>query len=441
MRCRTGVCMAFLAALAASHPVWADCQAFLDAYNRDPGDAHNDQVLADAAACFEREKSISAALQVDGLLLKYYPNSKHAAAATRQTAELYERIAMYDRAADKLEDYARRFAGEKDAADLLADAIRLRQALGDRAKQIEDTKEWIRTFGVKHKAEGAAAKLSIVAVLDAEAALVQLRELARDAGTVAPDVALAAHLQLADRLRAKSCPSAIDGLCVKVVAVRGPHCGDGTTNLVGVKRSAENREALAEYRATIALADTATEPAARHAGAMARLALADDELEAMLAEPFPRGLDLAKLDGRKRFAEWLDAETKRGSRVDDAYSAVLVHKDAISSVAAAARLGAVAQVFWRALMLGELPAAMRKPPERDAYCDAMKVVAEPLRVRAIETEWTCIAKSVELQAGQDWADVCWRDGAVLDPERFAPVRELRGTPDGFAPPIAVEPAL
>ena len=45
---------------------------------------------------------------------------------------------------NKLEDYAKRYAGEKDAADLLSDAIRLRAALGDRAKQIADTNQWIR---------------------------------------------------------------------------------------------------------------------------------------------------------------------------------------------------------------------------------------------------------------------------------------------------------
>jgi hypothetical protein len=84
---------------------------------------------------------------------------------------------------------------------------------------------------------------------------------------------------------------------------------------------------------------------------------------------------------------------------------------------------------------------MREPQLRAAYCDQMKIAADPLRARAIEVAWTCIAKAVELQAGQDWADVCWRDGAQLDPERFAPAGELHGSPTGFAAPIALEPAL
>lgn len=468
MRCRAGLRMGVLAVIALGHAAWADraaaqrlaaeadrthdpatyvaCgQAFLDIYNHDPEAKDADEVVFDAARCFQAGKSISAALQGDGLVIKSFPRSKLAAKSIALSGEMYAQIAMYDRAAERFEDYAKRYAGEKDAADFLTEAIRFRAALGDKPKQIEDTKEWIRMFGVKRRAEAAAADLSLVPVYDGDGAIAQLHEFLKDFATVDPNLTIAAHVDLADRLRAKSCPlraaeQAIRGLCVKLVAVRGPHCGTGTTNVTAVTRTAQNHEAREEYAAAVALADRATEPAARHAQAMARLGLADDDLEAMLAMPFPRDVDMARLASRNRIGQWADAEVKLAAKLDRALGDVIVQKDPTSSVAAAARSGEAAQTFWRALMLGELPKAMRREPDRASYCDSTKSVADPLRDRAIEAAQFCIAKAVELQAGQDWANACWRDGAALDPLQFAPVGELRGTPGEFAPPITLEPA-
>jgi len=415
-------------------------QAFLDTYNVDPTADRNDEVLFNAGRCFEEGRAISAALQMHALVIKSFPNSKLVAKSTALSGRMYEQIAMFDRAAERYESYATRYAGEKDAADTLANAIRLRAALGDTAKQIADTKLWIRMYGAKNKRAAARADYALLDAFDGDAAIAHVRAYLKDYGAEDPDLTIAAHVALADRLRTKSCPvRAIDGLCLKVVAVKGPHCGAGATNLVAVTRSAENREARAEYASAVALADVAKDPAARHAQAMARLALADDDLETMLALPFPRDLDVMKKDGQKRFSQWLDAETKLGGKLTNAYSAVVMQKDATSSVAAAARISRVSQVFWRALMLGELPKAMRVEPQHTAYCDAMKTVADPLRARAIEAASVCIEKAIELQAGHDWAEVCRRDGAALDPDAFIPVSELHGAPSEVAAPIATEP--
>ena len=118
-----------------------------------------------------------------------------------------------------------------------------------------------------------------------------------------------------------------------------------------------------------------------------------------------------------------------------------MHKDATSSVAAAERLGETSLTFWRSLALAEIPKAMRANPQHDAYCDQLHSVVDALRARAIEVFSVCIAKAVELEAGQEWADACWREGAELDPVTFAPVRELRGTVGAFASPIALEPPI
>jgi len=180
---------------------------------------------------------------------------------------------------------------------------------------------------------------------------------------------------------------------------------------------------------------------------MARVALADDELETMIGSTFPRDLELGgkdnpqQRDSLKRFETWIDGEKKLGTKLAESYSVVLAQKDATSSVAAALRIGQVSMTFWRALMLGEIPKAMRPNPQHDAYCGQLHDISDALRARSIDVFQTCLAKANELDAGQDWAAACWREGAVLDPLLFAPVRELRSAPSVIAAPIAVEPPV
>jgi tetratricopeptide (TPR) repeat protein len=462
--------LTLLTLVAIGHPAWADraaaeqlaseaershddaafvrCgQAYLDLYGQDPAAADADEVLYNAARCFESGKSISAALQADAAIIKSFPRSKLAARSLMRSGAMYEQIAFYDRAAERFEEYAKLYAGEKDAGDALADAIQLRAALGDVEKQVSDTKTLLKTFGAKRPNVAAAAQLALVPALEGDSAIAALRGYLKDFANVDRIRTILVHVQLADRLRAKSCPiRGVDHLCVKVVVDHAPRCGTGGASVVAVKRSAENREAVAEYRAAIAMFEhgdpqARREPASRHAQAMARLALADDDLETMIGTPLPHDLDLDHKDDQKRYLDWFDAEQRLGAKVSDGYSAILLQKDATSSVAAAERLGEASLTFWRALMLGEIPKATRAQPKRDAYCEQLRSVADPLRARAIEVFSTCIAKAVELDAGQEWADACWREGAQLDPVTFAAVGELRGAVGGFASPIALEPPV
>jgi tetratricopeptide (TPR) repeat protein len=457
--------LAVLALLAIGQPAWADraaaeqleqeaerthddaafvrCgQAYLDLYGQDPAATDVDEVLYNAARCFESGKSISAALQADAMIIKSFPRSKLTAKALMRSGAMFEQIAFYDRAAEKFEEYAKVYAGEKDAGDALDDAIRLRAALGDVDKQLADTKLLIKMFGPKRPREAAAAQLALVPVLAGDDAIAVLRGYLKDFAKVDRNRTIVVHVELADRLRAKSCPvHGVDQLCVKVVADHAPRCGGGAS-VVAVKRSAENREAITEYLTAIAMFEHApeSEPASRHAQAMARLALADDDLETMIGTPVPHDLDLDQKGGQKRYLDWFDVEQKLGAKVSNGYSAILMQKDATSSVAAAERLGEASLTFWRALMLGEIPKAARAQPKRDAYCEQLRSVADPIRARAIEVFSTCIAKAVELAAGQEWADRCWREGAQLDPVTFAAVAELRGSLAAPSP-IAIEPPV
>ncbi len=90
-------------------------QAYFDIYNQDPEAAKNDEVLYNAGVCYQEGKSIGAAIIAFNVLQKYYPNSKITARAIARLGKAYGDIAFYDKASEKLEEYAKKYAGDKDA--------------------------------------------------------------------------------------------------------------------------------------------------------------------------------------------------------------------------------------------------------------------------------------------------------------------------------------
>jgi len=66
-----------------------------------------------------------------GLLEKYYTESKITQKAIARLGKAYGDIAFYDKASEKLEEYAKKYAGEKDAFDAMSDAVFYRKGIGD----------------------------------------------------------------------------------------------------------------------------------------------------------------------------------------------------------------------------------------------------------------------------------------------------------------------
>jgi tetratricopeptide (TPR) repeat protein len=427
-------------------------QAYLELYNQAPQVPEIDEILYNASVCFHLGKSVSAELQTGALVLKYSPRSRLVAKVLRSSAATYASIAYFDQAASRLEEYATKFAGEKDAPDALADAARYRAALGDTAQWSRDTKQFVRDFGRHSPREAAAAAYALVGAHDGapDDAIKELRAYLKDFGPkLDADDAIVAHVRLGDLLSASSCPvPTIDGLCITLVRDRLPRCGPATILKVAiVKRAAGRSAALDEYKQAIALfakTPKPTSPRMAHAAAMAKLALADDDLERMFEAWLPADLDFdpapahkaAKTSSMKRFEAWVAKEQATARVLVDQYFAILELKDADSSVAAAARIGQTVEAFWRALLVGEIPKAFRTgelaKDKLDAYCDQLRVVAEPLAARAVEAFEVCQQKATELGMAHPWLDVCLREGQVIAPEKFQDGHELHAL-SSFAP--------
>jgi TolA-binding protein len=461
--------------------LFVECgNAYLAIYNIDPEADANDEVLYNAGVCFEDGRSLGAAMDVYRTLQRYYPKSKLSARATARLGRSYADMAKYGEAAQTLEQYAKKYAGETDAFDAMSDAVFFYKGVGNDAKAIEDTRYFVRTYGAKKPAEAAAAAFSLTAIYekqgDADALIKHLRAYIRDHGSKGGAARLVtAHSKLGLTLLRASCPvTGVDGACVKVIRERATRtvastsrasrvqktqCGpDSKVKLTVLDRDARRvrdaRTALAaagrEYAKLRAATPDfekaiATNPElaiARHQAAEARLAEATLDLEAYFGLAFPTNLDF---DPRQpavakkslaRFDAWFANKEAAGKRAAEKLSTVLELTDNAASIAAVARLGQIAQNFADSLFTAEIPKNLRTGPfaedKVEAYCDTLTEKAEPLADRAVAAFGTCLAKSTELGWFSEWSQLCERELGQIKPEEFPTASERRSEADRVA---------
>lgn len=434
--------------------------AYLRLYSADPKAPGGDELLYNAGVAFETGRAIGAATQAFALLERHYPTSKLRPRALARLARIYGDIAMYDKAAEKLEEYGTRYAGEKDAVDAMSDAIYFRKAIGDRDKAIANTRYFIKMFGARRPREAADAMWSLTALYDEapDRAIAHLREYLRSFGAKGDAARVViAHGKIGQLLWNRSCRArGVDGLCVRDNDRATRTCGTGTARtLTPIPRDpAKVKEALAAFGSAVKEYERRQpidDPSARYFYAQAKLAVADAELEPYLALAFPRDLDFDR-DHRakyaasmKRFSAWIEHKHHEGGKVMRQYEAILAVKDAASSITAAARIAIITQSFASSLVTGPIPRDVRTGPNAadkiKAYCDAMTDVAEPLEASSVNAFGVCLAKSTELSWFGESSRQCERELTRMKPDDFPRANELRAGPHFVAPVIAIEPPL
>jgi hypothetical protein len=440
------------AALESKDPAtYVACgEAYLAIYNSDREHPHNDEVLYNAGVCFEEARSIGSALQTYALVKRYYPNSKLAMKALARSAMLYADTAYFERAAEQLEEYAMKYAGEKDAMIALGEAIYYYRALGD-PKWIQLTRIFIKQFAAKRPEEAAQAHFALSSAYerDPEAQIKHLRDFIRTYGNRDPGRLTLAHAKLGDLAWAKACAvKTTNGLCVKQVRVKaGKRCGQGVLveDVAVVRDEQHAKEAMLAYLAALKLHERApgkADPAVTYAAATAELTLADRELERMLALPLPKALELGASDeaqrarSEKRFAVWLEMQRKTGAAAIARYEAVIARRDAVASIAALQRIAQTSELLWKQLDAAEVPKG-----QGEAYCSALRDVAEPLHQRARDAYLTCAAKAAELLLYTPASEACLRALERLEPAQFPPPRERVAPALAAGTVLAVEPPI
>jgi outer membrane protein assembly factor BamD (BamD/ComL family) len=464
-------------------------QAYLEIYNRNPTDDANDEVLYNALVCYQEGKSIGAAIQMFGLMKQYYPKSKHMPKAVGRIGKAYGDIAFYEQAADKLEEYAKNYGGEKDAFQALSEAVFYRKGIGQDDKAKANTEYFIRQYGPGTKwnkvKEASDAMFSLTSVYekqnDGDATIRHLRnyiaKFPADKGGA--DRIVIAYAKIGQILWRQSCPRPlVDGSCVIIARERAlaskkakkvkkganeqpTQCGpESKIKLTVIKRDeGKKRAALAAFaEAQKAFEKTngktgGDEGGARYYYAQSKFAQADVDFEAYLDLKFPAGLNFdpdpakkaIKEKSLKRFDDWIKERTKVGGSATAKYEAILNIKDAATSIAAAARLAQISQNLSDALFSAAIPQDVRTGEFADekveAFCDKMTEVAEPLDLRALNGYSVCLTKSTELGWFSEWSKMCERELGQIKPEEFPTSHELRGEPTRVAPVTDVEPAI
>ena len=131
-------------------------------YSADRGDPRGDELLFNAAICFERGHSFGAAEQAFLQLVATHPNSKLAGKAIAHVAEIDGATGRFHEAAARLEEYVKKYTGERDAIDALENAVTYRLVLGEDAAAIADATYFSRTFGAKQPDRAAALMFRLV---------------------------------------------------------------------------------------------------------------------------------------------------------------------------------------------------------------------------------------------------------------------------------------
>ena len=394
-------------------------------------------------------------------LAKLFPRSRLTARSIARLGNVYAQTAYYREAAEKLEEYAAKYAGETDAYDALSDAVGFRKGVGDDAQAIADTQTFVRKFGAKKPAEAATAFWSLGAIYEKQNDLdAQIRHLrAYLASYRASDAnrEVMAYAKLGQALWQKACPvKTVDGSCVKVeretqlriahLRADPTHCGDATkVKLTVVPRDeGEVRAAMAAFSSAIA-ASHGNDRGALYYTALARLGLAERDYEHYLALPLPTGLDFTAAraaQSHKRFDAWLIGKRDVALALKHAYEAIVKLGDGATAIASASRLGQVYESFSGQLFRAEIPVNLRTGPYAEeatqTYCDAVTEAAEPLEVEAKTAYQLCLQTSTRLGWFSEASRVCERELGQLDPNQWPTASELRPAPEQIARIVDVE---
>lgn len=441
---------------------------YLTAYNMDPLADDNDKVLYNAGVCYELGKSISAAKDMYLLLQQHYGKSELAAKSVARLGNALASVAFYKEAAEKLEEYATKYAGEKDAFPALSDAVQFRKGIGDDAKALADTQQFVRMYGKTRQAEAATAFYSMLSIHekagDLDKIAAHLRAYLKQWGAVGgADRRVIAQAKLGDALWRSACPVAlIDGTCMKLT--RKPsisrrlrvssdgipkRCGDESQGeLEMVPRDATKvKQAMAAYAAAIAEYErspitTGDTRGALYHYAAARFGKLERQYEQYLTMQIPGNLTFSPRQpalaeqSTKRFDAWFKGKSELAGAMKKEYEAIINLKDGANAIAAAARLGSITQNFSVQLFRAEIPVDQRTGPYAEetsqAYCDALTARAEPLQMFAEKSYEACLGTSTRLGWFSEWSRACERELGQLQPDRYPKAFELRRTPDAFA---------
>ena len=416
-------------------------RAYLELYTRAPRADDADEILYNAGVCYGAAGLPGRAAATLERLVAEQPQSALARRALLSLAQISHRLAHFDRAANAYERYARRYPGEKYAPDALADALRLRQAMGqpEAARALADLHA--RHYGRRRPRQ--SAQLSYAAIAGEEAlprkAAAELEAFLQRWSKTAPrELVLAANARLGALLWKQSCPRTDDstGACVRTVAVSGKNrCRPGRVHRLRKRNSRLAARARKALERAVALCETLPPLPAEvmakvhQARAQALFTLAEQDYEGYLALGFPTGLSFdserprAKAESTRRLVEWFEKTQQHHAKLASTYGE-LAKVSRAWAAATAMRRAQLDLALSDSLRAAKIPLDVRSgeyaTDKRKAFCDELGRMWEPMD----ETGKEVLQHCVWLPFDSRWTPHCLHELETRWPKEFPPLREI-----------------
>jgi TolA-binding protein len=475
-------------------------RSFLAAADAVPAHPKHAERLWNAGQCFQNAHLTGQAVKAWQALIKAHPDDALAKKAIFRVAAGYHQLAIYEKAADGYETFARRFPGEPQAAAALGNATAFREGLGQLAEAAADMDAFVAFYGRRQPQDAAGVDFQKGELLERQNKLGELAAHLRGyLATWGPrgglDRQVEAHFRLGELAWKASCARAAeDGACLHVERVsssrstqivyrarrrlgrdRRTQCGPITKSRIVVldRNRAQAAAAAEQFHAAIKLwaAGDAANPiagrdaearraAAAHAAAGAAFYLAEDDYEALLRLAFPRGLDFSlpaprdsprrraatarKLaDSQKRLTAYLGEKARLLEKARAEYLDVFRLRQAHWTIAAAARIGELHQDFAGQLYTAEIPGDL---PDTDAwgnhprelYCAELEDRAGKIEDQAVGAFESCLTAATRESWYNEWSRLCERELNQLEPVQFPLSSEIK--PEADQAPTVMSPA-
>jgi TolA-binding protein len=451
--------------------------------------------LWNAGQCFQNAHLVGQAVKAWQALIAAHPAGPLASKALFRVAAGYHQLAYYGMAAERYEEFARRFPGEKRAVAALGNATVFREGLGEADRALDDMDAFVKFYGERDPEDAAGVFFQKGEVYERQGRQSDLRAhlqsyLDRWARHGGLDRQVQAHFRLGELAWRASCPHASeDGACVQITRVtstRGrkvledarrrlgkpskrTQCGGATKSKIVVldRNRAEAAAAETHFREAIRLwkggegvnpiagrdAD-ARRAAGAYAAAGAAFTLAEREYEELLRVKFPQHLDFSRPsandgarrqaatrkkfeDSKRRFAAYLEDKARLLEKARADYLDVFKLRQAQWTIAAAARVGQLHQDFAGQLYTAEIPADLPEVDPwgnrpRDLYCDELEDQAGKIEAQATDGFKSCLGAATKESWYNEWSRLCERELNQLEPVQFPLSSEVKPEA-GFVP--------
>lgn len=441
-----------------------------------------DEVLFNAARCLEAGYLLGAAIAAREELLQRFPQSKLAKQTLKEVGQNFQRIAYYDRAAERFETYASKYDRDAFSAEALQNAFLFRLGLGEQGKAEEDLARYEKLY--KKQDAGRAAGIfwarMDLASDDAER-LAHARDYIATYGSKGGlDRLAVAHAIAGQVLWRRSCSQQLlHDVCVTVKRRRAQagdksreyadrlrrrkvptHCGSERRALVEVH--ARDPKLVAEARKHFALAlstgrkpdatpdDPVRAEALQDALGLALVYEADADYEAYLAVSMPEDLDFGyehmwkkntgvpalvrqyeaamkrKADTEARLKAFFDRKNGLRAKLLEAYANVQKTKSKAWILAAAARSAVLNQNFADQLFRAPVPKNIKTEEMYDEYCGAIADYAAEPEKQAKEAFAYCLDRSTKFQYFNEFSRLCEDELQQRDADAYPATNELFG---------------